>query len=75
MAKSTPNMESWIVQLRLEAGVTQKELADALDVSVQTVRNWEQGKAEATFTFRQIKAFCSILKVSLDDLPNQTKTV
>ncbi len=75
MDKSTPNMESWIVRLRLDAGVTQKQLADALNVSVQTVRNWEQGKSEATFTFKQIKSFCFVLKVSLDDLPDQTKTV
>ncbi|MEL6160126.1 MAG: helix-turn-helix transcriptional regulator [Cyanobacteria bacterium J06623_5] len=75
MARSTPNLESWIVKLRLKAGVTQKQLADELDVSVQTIRNWEQGKAEATFTLKQIKAFCSLLNVGLDDLPDRTKVI
>lgn len=68
-------MESWIVQLRLKAGVTQKQLADALQVSVQTVRNWEQGKVEATLTFKQTKIFCDLLKVSLSELPDTTKTI
>lgn len=67
-------MDSALVQLRLKAGITQKKLAEALGVSNQTITNWERGYAEATFTFKQIKTLCALLKVGLEDLPDQTKT-
>jgi DNA-binding XRE family transcriptional regulator len=68
--KDTPNMESKFVSLRLKAGVTQKTLADALGVTEQAVRNWERGKNEPRLTIEQTKTLCSLLKVTLDEMPN-----
>ncbi len=73
MAKYGPNMESELVLLRLNAGVSQKDLAEALGVSNQTVTNWERGYSEATFTLKQIKILCAVLKVNIEDLPDKTK--
>jgi len=73
MTKYGPNMESELVLLRLNAKISQKELAEALGVSGQTVTNWERGHSEATFTLRQIKTLCSLLGVTVDQLPDGTK--
>lgn len=71
MAKDVPNSESVLVSLRLEAGLTQKHLAEALGVTEQTIRNWEQGKVEARFTLFQMKKLCEKLGKSLDELPDK----
>lgn len=69
MSKDTPNMESKFVSLRLEAGLTQKAIADALGVTEQAVRNWERGKNEPRFTIQQMKLLCKMLGRSLDEMP------
>ena len=68
--KDTPNLESRFVSLRINAGLTQKEIADALGVTEQTVRNWERGKIEARLTLAQTKLLCKLLGKSLDELPD-----
>ena len=70
MGRDYPNMESDFVALRLEAGLTQRDIADALGVSEQTVRNWEQGKHDPRLTIPQVKKLCRLLKKSLDELPD-----
>lgn len=62
-----------LVELRKRAGVTQKEVADALGVSDHTIRNWEKGRAEAELQLWQVKALCQILGCSLDELPDRFK--
>ncbi|MBD2259900.1 helix-turn-helix transcriptional regulator [Pseudanabaena sp. FACHB-2040] len=68
--KDEPNLESKFVSLRLEAGLTQKAIADALGVTEQTVRNWERGKIEARLTLGQTKLLCKMLNKSLDEMPD-----
>ena len=51
---------------RIAAGLTQAQLAEALDVSVSTVRCWEQGVMLPSAA-RLIK-LKTILGVSIDDL-------
>lgn len=63
-----------LVELRDKAGITQKQLADALKVTEHTVRNWEKGRAEAELQLWQVKALCQILQCSLEDLPDRFKT-
>jgi DNA-binding XRE family transcriptional regulator len=63
-----------LVELRKRAGVTQKMLAEALEVSDHTIRNWEKGRAEAELQLWQVKALCRILQCSLDELPDRFKT-
>lgn len=74
MSKDTPNMESKFVSLRLDAGLTQKAIAEALGVTEQAVRNWERGKNEPRFTIQQMKLLCKMLGRSLDEMPESFST-
>lgn len=49
---------------RIDAGLTQQEVADRLGVSRQTVINWEQGKVAPTIP--QYQLFALICGVSVD---------
>lgn len=60
-----------MLELRREKGITQKQIARALNVSEQTVRNWEHGVYEPRFTVAQMKLLCKLFGRSLDELPNQ----
>lgn len=65
--------EEKLSQLRKERGMTQTELAEALDVSRQTVSKWECGVAVPTTD----KLICigKIFGVPLDDLLNDDLSV
>lgn len=56
---------------RVNAGLTQAELATKLKVGRQSVMNWENGKCSIEVTM--FCKICEILKVSMDDiiLPNK----
>lgn len=63
--------ESPLKKRREELGLTQRDVAGAVDVSVQTVSNWETGRyKEAKLTLAQVKALCRVLQWSIDDLPD-----
>ncbi len=65
------NLESTLVSLRRKRKITQKALAQALDVSEQTVRNWEHGKSEPTLSVRQFKTLCQQLGIErVDEVPD-----
>ena len=53
-----------IENLRVEAGISQDELADALQVSRQTVYNWESGSTDLKIS--NIKKLCDYFGVGLD---------
>ena len=61
--------ESALLKLRKSRDLTQKQIADALGVTVQTVSNWEVGRAEPKLTIRQFKALLRVLQCSVDQLP------
>lgn len=62
--------ESALLKLRKSRDLTQKQIADALGVTVQTVSNWEVGRAEPKLTIRQFKALLRILQCSVEELPD-----
>lgn len=62
-----------LVNLREKAGITQKQLAEALKVTDHTIRNWEKGRAEAKLELWQVKEMCRILKCEVWDLPDTFK--
>ncbi len=73
--KSQPEeTDSPFKKLRLAAGLSQEDLVRLMGVSVSTIRRWERGLAEPTMTVYQMKAFCSAVNKSLDDLPNSLIT-
>ena len=43
---SMPDFQTKLKQLRIESGLTQKQLAESLNVSQNAVYNWENGKRE-----------------------------
>ena len=51
---------------RVNANLSQKEAAKALDIAPSTLRNWESGK---TFPRQdQITALCELYKVNFDNI-------
>lgn len=63
--------ESPLKKRREELGLTQRDVAGAVDVSVQTISNWETGRYRgARLTLPQVKALCRVLQWSIDDLPD-----
>lgn len=55
--------------LRIKAGLTQEQLADAIGVTDHTIRNWTKGRAMPKLTVSQVKKLCAALKISLEKLP------
>ncbi len=69
--KQDLEQESPLKKRREELGLTQRDVAGVVDVSVQTVSNWETGRyKEAKLTLPQVKALCRVLQWSIDDLPD-----
>ena len=51
---------------RVNVGLTQSAVAEKLDISISTVKNWENGK---TFPKQpQIEQLCELYKVTYDNL-------
>jgi len=66
----TEEQEFTLVRLRKSHDLTQKQIADALGVTVQTISNWEVGRAEPKLTIRQYKALLRVLQCSVEELPD-----
>lgn len=57
-------------KLRLEAKLSQENIARDIGVAVSTIRRWEKGMTEPTMTVKQMKNFCQAINYSFDDLPD-----
>jgi transcriptional regulator with XRE-family HTH domain len=60
-----------IVSLRKQHHLSQRDIAQALGITDQTVSNWEQGRSEPRLTIRQVILLCRILNCSLTDFDDQ----
>lgn len=60
------NISEKILMLRKKEGLSQENLAEKLNITRQTVSNWESG--QTTPDIMQAKALAEIFKISLDDL-------
>jgi DNA-binding transcriptional regulator YiaG len=56
--------------LRVQVGLTQREVAIALGVTDQTVSNWEVGQRMPRLTPKQMLTLCRTLKCELEELAN-----
>ena len=54
-----------IISLRKQHNLSQRDIAQALGITDQTVSNWEQGRSEPRLTIRQVVLLCRILDCSL----------
>lgn len=70
MMNMTEPATSPLMRLRKLRHLTQKELADALGVTENTVANWERGRAIPKLTPSQFKTLLKVLQISLEDLPD-----
>ncbi|MFP4124790.1 MAG: helix-turn-helix transcriptional regulator [Coleofasciculus sp.] len=69
--KQEVEQESPLKSRRDQLDLTQRDVAVAVNVSVQTVSNWETGRyREAKLTLPQVKALCRVLQWTIDDLPD-----
>lgn len=59
-------------RLRRKVGLTQKEIAEKLQVSRQSVSKWEQGYSLPVVTF--IVPLCKVLNCTLEEIFNTTKS-
>ncbi|HEY9628926.1 MAG TPA: helix-turn-helix transcriptional regulator [Coleofasciculaceae cyanobacterium] len=66
-----PDKESPLRKRREELGLTQREIAAALDKTVQTISNWETGLYEPKMTPREVKRLCRLLNWTLEDMPDE----
>jgi transcriptional regulator with XRE-family HTH domain len=57
-----------IVSLRKQRSLSQRDIAQALGITDQTVSNWEQARSEPKLTIRQTALLCRILDCNLSDL-------
>ena len=64
------SFESPIVRFRILRGITQKDLADALGVTEQTVSNWEVGRTEPKLSPKQYKTLLRVLQITSEQLPD-----
>lgn len=60
------NISEKILSLRKKEGLSQENLAEKLNITRQTVSNWESG--QTTPDILQAKMLSEIFKISLDDL-------
>ena len=57
-------------QMRKQVGLTQRQVAEALKITDQTVSNWESNRVEPKLTIHQTQMLCQVLQCGLEDLPN-----
>lgn len=55
-------------ELRRQAGLTQRQVADLLGVTVTTVSAWERGTQVPRLTFAQIEKLLAAFNCSIQDL-------
>lgn len=68
--KQKLQQQSPLKKRREELGLTQRDIALALNKTDQTISNWETGVYEPKLTPREVKIFCQLLKWSLEELPD-----
>lgn len=60
-------------KLRERAGLTQRQLADALGVTVTTVSSWERGVKKPSLSFAQVQKVINTLSCTLEELVEATQ--
>ena len=61
-----------LAKLRKRAGLTQRKLADALNVTIKTVSAWERGVGEPHLTISETQRLMDILQCTFEELLEAT---
>jgi transcriptional regulator with XRE-family HTH domain len=60
-----------IMRLRARAGLTQRQVAEAIGITVQTVSNWENGVRTPKLSPKETMSLCRVLNCSLEELADE----
>ena len=66
------NNQLTLAKLRKRVGLTQRKLADALDITIKTISAWERGVVQPRLTFAETKQLMDVLQCSFDELLEAT---
>ena len=61
-----------LAQLRKRAGLTQRQVADALGITNKTVSEWERGIGEPHLTISETQRLMDVLKCTFEELLEAT---
>jgi len=61
-------MSEKLVKRRKELGLTQRQVAETIGVTVQTVSNWETGINLPKLTIPQVVKLCEVLNTDIYEL-------
>lgn len=67
MKKSINNQGEKIKRIRIKRGISRKELADKMGVSIRTIEAWEQGRRPIK-NIERLKKLKTILNVGLENI-------
>lgn len=68
MEKTMEQFGERLARIRERSGLTQKQLADAIGVTVQTISNWETGIRKPRLYLEETSSLCEALSCTLDEL-------
>ena len=68
-------MSSKFMNKRKELNLTQRQVAETVGVTVQTVSNWETGTYQPKLTIEQTDKLCDVLKTDIKGLKAMFETV
>ena len=60
-------------ELRKQSGLKAEEVAVKINVSVSTVRNWEQGRTSPTLSVEQFVLLCQLYQCDINKLHQASK--
>jgi DNA-binding XRE family transcriptional regulator len=61
-------MSSEFMNKRKSLGLTQRQIAETVGVTVQTVSNWETGTYQPKLTIEQTEKLCAVLQTDIKGL-------
>ncbi|WNZ24000.1 helix-turn-helix transcriptional regulator [Leptolyngbya sp. NK1-12] len=70
---SAENDQLSLAKLRQRAGLTQRQLADALGITIKTISAWERGVGEPHLTIPEVKRLMDVLNCTFDELLEATQ--
>jgi transcriptional regulator with XRE-family HTH domain len=61
-----------LATLRKRAGLTQRQLADRLGITIKTISAWERGVVEPRLTFAESQRLMKVLQCTFEELVEAT---
>ncbi|MGG6270761.1 helix-turn-helix transcriptional regulator [Leptolyngbya sp. AN03gr2] len=68
VSPSSLTFAQWLLLKRRQAGLRQKDIADAIGRSHKTISSWETGDAVPRLTPKEMQILCQTLNCTLDEL-------